>query len=111
MRASITNTSKADQGVWTDEGLAFIKPGQTRTLTIAGDYVDRAKALPFLTIGDPVETPAGVPSLTDAEEIELIDAMTDPELRGFIERKTKKKPHHATGHDKLVALAKEAAAR
>ena len=47
--------------------------------------------------------------LTDAEEIELIGAMTDDELRDFIERKTGKKPHHKAGHDKLVIQATEAA--
>lgn len=47
--------------------------------------------------------------LTDAEEGELIGAMTDDELRDFIERKTGKKPHHKAGHDKLVTLATEAA--
>lgn len=52
MKADITNTSKAEQGVYTTDGLKFIAPGQTRTLTIADDYVERAKSLPFLTIGE-----------------------------------------------------------
>lgn len=48
--------------------------------------------------------------LTDAEEAELIEAMSDDELRDFIERKAGKAPHPRTGHDKLVDKAKEAAA-
>lgn len=57
MKAEITNTSKAEQGVYTTDGLNFIAPSQTRTLTIADDYVERAKSLPFLTIkaSDPLD--------------------------------------------------------
>jgi hypothetical protein len=52
MKAKITNNSKANQGVWTVDGLEFIEPGQTRTLTIATDYVDRVRKLPFLKVVD-----------------------------------------------------------
>jgi len=127
MYAKVTNTSRANQGVWTVDGLKFVEPGKTLSLTIAPDYVERAKSLPFLKIEptDGASVPASNPldhdgdgkaggaantePLTDAEEIELIGAMTDDELRDFIERKTGKKPHHKAGHDKLVALATEAA--
>lgn len=50
MQAEITNTSKAPQGVHTDEGLVFIAPGATRTVDLAEDYLDRASSLPFLTV-------------------------------------------------------------
>lgn len=59
MRAKITNTSRANQGVYTDEGLVHLEAGETRTLTIAPDYVGRVKALPFLTVD--AEAPAKDP--------------------------------------------------
>lgn len=119
MHANITNTSRAAQGVWTTDGLRFLQPGETRPLTIAADYVDRVERLPFLVVkqADPLDhdgdgRPGGVKdgsALTPDEEAELVGAMTDDELRDYIERKTGKAPHPRTGHDKLVTLATEAA--
>lgn len=121
MKAKITNNSKANQGIWTDDGLQTVEPGGTRTLTIADDYVARAKSLPFLKVvgvgSDALDhdgdgKAGGVVDaspLTAAEEAELIDAMTDDELHAFIERKTGSKAHPMTGHDKLLAKAREAA--
>ena len=56
--------------------------------------------------------PGGVadPSpLTADEEAELIDAMTDDELRDFIDRKTGTRPHPNAKTETLVKKAKEAA--
>lgn len=49
---SVTNNSKAEQGIWTDKGLAFVGPGETKSIAIREDYIDRAKSLPFLTVKD-----------------------------------------------------------
>lgn len=46
----ITNTSRANQGVHTTEGLVFIEPGQTLDLDVRPDYRDRVSKLPFLTV-------------------------------------------------------------
>jgi hypothetical protein len=52
----ITNNSKANQGVWTKDGLVHLDPGQTRDLDLAEGYLERIKALPFLTVeGDPLD--------------------------------------------------------
>lgn len=48
MKASITNTSRAPQGVYAVTGLVFIEPGQSRYVDVAEDYAERVKALPFL---------------------------------------------------------------
>lgn len=46
----IKNTSRASQGVHCVDGLKFIEPGQTRTLDVHPDYIERLKALPFMTL-------------------------------------------------------------
>jgi len=48
MKASITNNSRALQGVHTVTGLVFIEPKATNTLDVADDYVERVKSLSFL---------------------------------------------------------------
>ncbi len=55
MKARITNTSPANQGVWTDEGLVHLGPGQTRTLTIRTDHVERTMRSPVLKVSDPLD--------------------------------------------------------
>jgi len=52
MRVTITNTSKADQGVHTTDGLKFIPSGETRSFYVDADALKRARGLPFLTITD-----------------------------------------------------------
>lgn len=108
MRAKITNTSKANQGVWTDSGLETIEPGKTRTLTIAKDYVERAKSLPFLTVQEvsPLDrdedghdggslaheppaltgkTKAQLLEIAAAEEVEIEDGATNADIVSAIE--------------------------
>lgn len=53
--------------------------------------------------------PGGVANsapLTADEKIELLDAMTDEELRDFIKEQTGKAPHHKLGRAKLLAKAR-----
>lgn len=51
MTHKVTNTSKAPQGVHTEDGrIVFVGPGGFRTIAIAVDYLERAKSLPFLTV-------------------------------------------------------------
>jgi hypothetical protein len=55
------------------------------------------------------ETPA--PEEVEAsDDADLVDAMTDDELRAFITKRDGKAPHHRLGHDNLLALAKNAKA-
>lgn len=56
MKATVTNLSGAVQGVWSDDGLVFIDPGQSRLVAIASGYAERARSLPFLKV-EPVEEP------------------------------------------------------
>lgn len=44
--------------------------------------------------------------LTDAEKLELLDAMTDEEIREFITQRDGKAPHPRMGRDKLLAKAR-----
>lgn len=116
MRATIKNNSKALQGVYSDEGLVFIEPGHQRTLTIGSDYIEATKRLPFLKIDekDPLDhdgdgKKGGVVDptpLTDAEKLELVDAMTDEELRQFIMDRDGKAPHPNAKRDTLLAKAR-----
>jgi hypothetical protein len=57
MKATITNTSRAMQGVYSVSGLVFIEAGATKPVDVADDYVERVKALPFLDAewGDPLD--------------------------------------------------------
>lgn len=50
MKATIKNISRASQGVPCVDGLQFIEPGQTRTLDVVPEYVERLKALPFMMV-------------------------------------------------------------
>lgn len=61
MKATITNNSRAMQGVHSVAGLVFIEPGASKPVDVADDYVDRVKALPFFTSkwGDTVEQSDG----------------------------------------------------
>ena len=43
---------------------------------------------------------------TDNSESDSIDAMTDNELRDLIEDRDGERPHHKTGRDKLLAMAR-----
>lgn len=82
---SVTNNSKAEQGIWTDDGLAFVGPGETKKIAIREDYLDRAKSLPFLTVkdGGPLDhdddgEPGGSvahepPALTGKNKAELLE--------------------------------------
>jgi hypothetical protein len=137
MKARITNTSKGLQGVWTaDDGLQQIESGETRTLVIADNYVERAHALPFLTIvasdaldhdadgekGGSAPEPAvedtdtAIVALmlegTAAEVATFIDDEKpgDAVLRAYIEQKTGRKAHPNAKTETLVQRAKEAAA-
>ncbi|MFK4794660.1 hypothetical protein [Sphingobium sp. ZW T5_29] len=56
MKATITNKSKALQGVWTVDGLQFIEPGQSKTLEIHEDHVEATKRLTsLLSFADPLD--------------------------------------------------------
>jgi len=117
MRATIKNNSPALQGVRSVDGLVFIAPGRQRTLDIPSEWEASTRRLPFLAIDvadDPLDhdgdgKKGGVvdPSpLTDDEKIELLDAMTDDELREFITERDGKAPHHKIGRDKLLSKAR-----
>ncbi len=121
MRATIINNSKANQGVYSVDGLVFIEPGRQRTLTIADDHVVATKRLPFLSIEEKLEKVAdpldhdgdgkkgGVVDptpLTDEEKIELLDAMTDDELRTFLTDRDGKAPHPNAKRETLLAKAR-----
>jgi hypothetical protein len=83
MKTRITNTSRANQGVWTEDGLVHIEPGESRTVTLAKDYVERARKLPFFTFNDPLDHDfdgkeggslrADPPSLSGKNKAELLD--------------------------------------
>ncbi len=84
MLMTITNNSRAEQGIWTETGLQIVQPGQTRTLDVAQNYVKRVKALTFLAVGDqaglqggkPIDE-AGLPTLGEPEG-PLVEGRSDP---------------------------------
>lgn len=56
MKATITNISKALQGIWTVDGLRFIDPGKTRTLDVHEDHAEATKRLTgLLSFADPLD--------------------------------------------------------
>lgn len=50
VKATITNTSRAPQGVHSVDGLVFIEPGRSRVVDVADGYVARVNALSFLDV-------------------------------------------------------------
>lgn len=94
MKANITNTSKADQGVWAEGGLITIAPGATREITIRADYVERAQSLPFLKVS-PVAAAASediskmkvaeLKAYAKANDIDLGDAVSKADILSAIE--------------------------
>lgn len=116
MRATIVNNSPALQGVYAEEGLIFIDPGRQRTVEISDVWLERTRRLPFLdvTVRDPLDHdgdghPGGVKDptpLTDAEKLELLDAMTVTELREFLTERDGHKPHPNAKRETLLAKAR-----
>lgn len=92
MKTKVTNTSKANQGVWTEDGLVHLAPGETRALVIAEDYVDRAKALPFLTLAGGDDSDAAEPGPLDGSVDDLaahLETVDDPdEVQALIDAET-----------------------
>ena len=58
----------------------------------------------------PAEPASEAPKPVD-EEADLLEAMTEDELRDFIKRKTGRLPHSSTSPEKLLVRAREAAAQ
>jgi hypothetical protein len=132
MKATITNTSRALQGVHSVDGLVFIDAGQSRPVDVADDYVDRVKALPFLdavwdnSAPDPAtDKPAGgvstrpkgkapakrkaKPAAAAAQKAaapKAFDAMSDTELKTFLTDKGVTLTDET--REQLVELAKAA---
>ncbi len=53
---SVTNNSKAPQGVHTVSGVVFVRPGMTRPVELSETGLALASRLPFLTVeGGPVQ--------------------------------------------------------
>lgn len=55
MKMTITNTSRASQGVHTTKGLAFVEAGQTVELDVADGYLPRLENLPFFKLNGEAE--------------------------------------------------------
>ena len=97
MKATITNTSRAPQGVYSVSGLVFIDPGASRDVDVAEGYVGRLPALRFLTVkpvdleqgnGEPPTFEAkhrggGSYSILDADGKEVVEKMTKDEALAF----------------------------
>lgn len=107
MRVTITNTSKAPQGVHTVRNVTYIRAGATATLDVTDESLARIRKLPFLkvVVDAPAETETA-PAAPDASPVDAFDAMSDDELRAFIEARDDRKPHPATGREKLLAKAR-----
>lgn len=63
MKTTVKNTSKANQGIWTTDGLVHLAPGESRSVTIADDYVERFQTLPYFSTGEVVGDEADLASL------------------------------------------------
>jgi hypothetical protein len=116
----VTNIAPGPRGLRSFDGdLVMLEPGASETIRLAKGELADARETGWFSFGedgaldhDGDGEPGGVadPSpLTDAEEAELIDAMSDDELRDFIERKTGTRPHPNAKSATLVEKAKAAA--
>lgn len=110
MRATIKNTSRANQGVHTTEGLIFIEPGHQRTVTIHPDHVERTQrsALLSVTVKDPLDHDGDgqAGGSVAATSDKPFDEMTDDELREFITTRDGKAPNARAGRATLLAKAR-----
>lgn len=80
-----------------DRSYALVEPGETKD--IPDELVEAWPADLVLTTA-----PKPKPRTADDKRA-MLGAMTDPELRAFVERVTGKKPHHKTGRAKLIEAA------
>lgn len=132
MKATITNTSRAPQGVHSVDGLVFIDPKGSRVVDVADSYVERVKALPFFDAvwddsapAPAAEKPAGgnstkpkgkapakrkaKPAAAAAQKATTpkdFDAMSDTELKTFLTDKGVAVADET--REQLVELAKAA---
>jgi len=106
MRVTIKNTSKAPQGVHTVRNVTYIRAGATATLDVTEESLARIRALPFFKAE--VEAPAAAEAVTTEVEApaDAFDAMSNEELVDFIDARDGRKPHPATGREKLLAKAR-----
>lgn len=90
---SVTNNSKAEQGIWTDGGLVAVGPGETKNIEIRADYLERAQSLSFLKVSDSSDeadslegkTVAELRELAEADEIDIGDATKKADIIAAIE--------------------------
>ena len=106
MRVTITNTSKAPQGVHTVRNVTYIRAGATATLDVTEESLARIRKLPFFKVADESAEAEAAPAAPEASPADAFDAMSDDELRAFIEARDDRKPHPATGREKLLAKAR-----
>lgn len=69
--------------------------------TFTAQYAAALRASPGVEV---VED--GSAGLTPDEKLELLEAMTDDELRQTVEEITGAKPHHRAGRGRLIAMAR-----
>ena len=84
---TLKNETKALQGYRVNGKLVWVKPGES------------------------IETGAGKQAEPEQPKVAVEDqftGLTDDQLRDHIEDKTDKRPHHKTGRDSLLELARKA---
>ena len=119
MKTTITNISKARQGIQTPNGLAWIKPDETRTLDL--DEESHARVIELSDLlevdGAPVAHGNGEPKAKDAEPLDpdgdddpanlivddTFDAMTDEQLAALYLDQFGKAPHHKAKRETIIA--------
>lgn len=111
MNISVTNISKARQGIRTPNGLVWLKPDETKSLNL--DEQSHARVIELaelLRVGNGSE----VKSIDEMLEgkggdglhgslKDTFDAMTDVELSALYHDKFDKAPHHKAKRETIIA--------
>lgn len=117
MKATITNSGKAAQGVHTDRGLKLVPAGGSRTVDATEATLVRLERLAHISIdlidddeaAEPVEgfVPPANGEIVPLGHMPFADK-TDDELRDMIEAATGKRPHPNAKRETLIERAAEA---
>lgn len=99
MKIVATNRGKAPQGIHTQHGVVWVRPGSQRDLHVDEDQLARVERLPGIAH-----------EVLEADEpTDQFDAMSDDDLRAHLAERDGKAPHPNAKRETLLAKAREQA--
>ena len=100
----VTNPTKAQRTILLSGASHVLAPGESKPIELPDNIAEDERTAGMEVSA--VEAPSGDASEPEGEG-DNFDAMTEDELRDFIEDNTGERPHPRTGRAKLLAAARE----